>query len=578
MSESEYIFTTTKTTTAIATTTLPPTLDSITSTLSDTFVHYLNYLGKLPGGDYLLWYIKASYKDDPIRSLFELMLFIFGVRYFLMSKRKENKSELVKFSQREIDELIDDWNPTELVEPVNDTEDWQLKSIPQIEGPNGPKVKLMNLTKGENVLNFAINDFLNLSRNETIRHKAKDIISTTGVGACSAPNFYGTQEVHVRLEEDISSFMHTDNSIIYGQDFITSTSVLPAFVKRGDLCVVDSGVNLAIQKALVVSRCDISWYNHNDMNHLESVLKELKPGLDKQKQIQRRFIVTEGIFDNTGELVNLPELVKLKNQYKYRVFLDETNSIGVLGDFGRGVTEHFGIDNKEIEIIVGSMAKSFGSSGGFCTGTKQMIHHQRLSSLAYVFSASLPPYSAKVTSTAIEEILHQKNGKSIIVSQLQHLISYTFKNLLTHLKSSPFIEIVNDSSSPTIHLALKNEYRESIGLPQYYGNVEFVRTGKRAKFNNELDEHYLLENFILQKIIDEVLKSKNILLTRSKALLEHENLPIRRPRLLVLVNIGLTENDVDSLITGFNDIINDICTSIKTPNDLTTLRNEMINY
>lgn len=578
MSESEYIFTTTKTTTAIATTTLPPTLDSITSTLSDTFVHYLNYLGKLPGGDYLLWYIKASYKDDPIRSLFELMLFIFGVRYFLMSKRKENKSELVKFSQREIDELIDDWNPTELVEEVGDLENWQLKSIPQIEGHNGSRIKLMNLTKGENVLNFAINDYLSLSRNETIRQKAKEVISTTGVGACSAPNFYGTQEVHVRLEEDISSFMHTDNSIIYGQDFITSTSVLPAFVKRGDLCVVDSGVNLAIQKALVVSRCDISWYNHNDMEHLHSVLKELKPSLDKQKQIQRRFIVTEGIFDNTGELVNLPELVKLKNQYKYRVFLDETNSIGVLGNYGRGVTEHFGIDNKEIEIIVGSMAKSFGSSGGFCTGTKQMIHHQRLSSLAYVFSASLPPYSAKVTSTAIEEVLKLENGKSILVGQLQHLINYTFNNLLKGLKSSSYIEIVNDSSSPTIHLALKNSYRESIGLPQYYGNVEFVRTGKRAKFNNEVDEHYLLENFILQKIIDEVLKSKNILITRSKLILEHENLPIRRPRLLILVSTGFSEDDIDMLTSGLGDIVDDVCKSIRNANDLINLKQEMISY
>lgn len=576
---SEFIFTTTKTTTAIATTTLPPTLDGITATLGDTFVHYLNYLGKVPGGTFLLWYIKASYKNDPIRSLFELGLFLFGIRYFLKDKRKEDKSELVKFSKREVDELIDDWKPAPLVETVKDIESWQIKSIPQIKGHNGATVELLNLNKAKNVKNFAINDFLDFNSNKVIQAAAKAVISTTGVGACSAPNFYGTQAVHVRLEEDISKYLNTDSSIIYGQDFVTPSSVLPAFVKRGDLCVVDSGVNLAIQKALIVSRCDVEWYNHNDMAHLKSVLEGLKSSLDKQKPLCRRFIVTEGLFSNSGSIVDLPELVKLKNQFKYRVFLEESNSIGVLGKTGRGVTEHFSISNAEIAITCGSMANSFGSAGGFCTGAKAMIHHQRLGSLAYVFSASLPPYSAKVSSAAIQEILNvNDDGYSKLMEKLHKFIKYGFTEISKCLESCSFVEVVSDAKSPIVHITLADEYRKKLDLPPYYGNVDFIKSGQRSKYNNTSDLQYLQESFLLQSIIDKVLARKNALIARSKNIIEHENLPIRRPRLLVFLNIGSTEQDVNNLVDGLDDIINEVCGNINDKYDLEKLEQEMVNY
>lgn len=255
MSEaSEYIFTTTKTTTATATTTLPPTFDTLATSLGNTFVHYLNYLGKLPGGDLLLWYIKASYKNDPIRSLFELALLVFGIHYFLRSKRKENKSDVVKLSKREVDDLIDEWKPTELAEPVDYNESWQMKSVPIVKGGNGSYIELNNLTKSKKVANLASNDFLNINENEACREAAKFAINNSGVGACSPPNFYGTQDFHKRLEEDLADYLEAEQGILYGQDIVAASSVLPAFVKRGDLCIVDTAVNLSIQKALLVSR------------------------------------------------------------------------------------------------------------------------------------------------------------------------------------------------------------------------------------------------------------------------------------------------------------------------------------
>lgn len=578
-SESEYIFTTTTTTTSVSTTTLAPTFEALSTTLGETFVHYLNYLAKIPGGDLLLWYIKASYKNDPIRSLFELALFVFGVHYFLRSKRKENKSELVKLSKRDVDELIDEWTPTDLVEEVSDIEAWNLKSIPIIKGSNGAFVELQNLTKKSNVVNFCSLDYLNLSTSKELRDASKIAINTSGVGACSAPNFYGTQDFHIRLEEDLSEFFGTDRALLYGQDFVTASSVLPAFVKRGDLCIVDSGVNLAIQKALIVGRCDVEWYNHNDMDHLETILSELKPTLDKQKPIKRRFIVTEALFSNDGSMANLSKLVELKNKYQYRLFLDESNSIGVIGKTGRGLAEYYNIPREEISITVGTFASSIGSSGGFCVGAVEMIHHQKLSSLAYVFSASLPPYCAKVASQALQEIAKtNSSGDSILISKLQENAQFVHEHLAKIVAGSKFIELVSSDKSPAVHLQLKQSYRESLKLPNYYGSPSFLSTGQRAKYNNEFDAQYNLEKFLLQKIVDYILVNFNILISRSKNLLEHENLPILRPHLLIYINATVSTNELQLLTDNFEEAVNAICSEVSNEDDLINLENEIRNY
>lgn len=578
-SESEYIFTTTTTTTSVSTTTLPPTLEALTTTLGETFVHYLNYLGKVPGGDLLLWYIKASYKNDPIRSLFELALFIFGVHYFLRSKRKENKSELVKLSKREVDELIDEWNPVDLVEEVTDIEAWNLKSIPVIKGSNGAFVELQNLTKKSNVINFCSLDYLNLSTSDELRAASKIAISTSGVGACSAPNFYGTQDFHIKLEEDLSEFFNTDRALLYGQDLVTASSVLPAFVKRGDLCVVDASISFAIQKALIVARCDVEWYNHNDMEHLETILSELKPSLDKQKPIKRRFIVTEALFSSDGSLANLPKLVELKNKNKYRLFLDESNSIGVVGKTGRGLAEYYDIPRDEVSITIGTFASSLGSSGGFCVGATEMIHHQKLSSLAYVFSASLPPYCAKVASQALKEINKtNSSGESILISKLQDNVQFFYNQIAKAVSHSKFVELVSSEVSPAFHLQFKQSYRDALKLPNYYGSTSFLSTGKKAKYNNEFDAKYNLEKFLLQKIVDYILVNFNILISRSKNLLEHENLPILRPQLLIHINSTVSTNELQFLADNFEEAVNAICSTVSNEDDLVNLEYEIRNY
>ncbi|POM71808.1 Serine palmitoyltransferase, partial [Phytophthora palmivora] len=152
------------------------------------------------------------------------------------------------------------------------------------------------------------------------------------------------------------------------------------------------------------ARCTVLYYKHNDLEDLERVLKSVRDE-DKRKKrgsdCQRRYVVTEALFRNHGDMIELPKVVELCNKYFFRLFLDESFSFGVLGKSGRGLTEHFGMDVSEVAIICSSLAGSTASVGGFSTGSQEVVDYQRINSAGYVFSASAPPFTSACCSEAI---------------------------------------------------------------------------------------------------------------------------------------------------------------------------------
>lgn len=171
--------------------------------------------------------------------------------------------------------------------------------------PTGPKTKLSN---GRTVVNLASYNFYNFVSNENLKEKAIQTLRTYGVGPCGPPGFYGTQDVHMKIESDIAAFLGTPACILYAQAFSTASSVIPAFSKRGDIIVADKAVNYSIRKGMQISRSNVYWYEHNDPVDLEKVLAKVVKDQAK-KPLTRRFIITEGLFENTGEMIDLPKIV-----------------------------------------------------------------------------------------------------------------------------------------------------------------------------------------------------------------------------------------------------------------------------
>jgi serine palmitoyltransferase len=187
--------------------------------------------------------------------------------------------------------------------------------------PTGPKVKLAH---GRNVTNLASYNFYNFNANEQIKEKAIQTLRTYGVGPCGPPQFYGTQDVHMKTEADIASHLGTEGCIVYAQAFSTISSVIPAFCKRGDIIVADKAVNYSIRKGLEISRSNIKWFNHGDMEDLERVMERVVKDQAKKK-LTRRFIVTEGLFETTGDCVDLPTLVRYPPVIGYCSILTDFN-------------------------------------------------------------------------------------------------------------------------------------------------------------------------------------------------------------------------------------------------------------
>lgn len=186
------------------------------------------------------------------------------------------------------------------------------------------------------------------------------------------------------------------------------------------------------------------------MADLERVLQRVvKEG--QGKPLTRRFIVTEGLFENVGDMCDLPKLIELKFKYKFRILLDETWSYGILGRSGKGVTEHQNVDPTNVDMIVGGLAGALSSGGGFCAGTEEIVEHQRLSAAAYTFSAALP---ALLATTATETVTLLQEQPSIIQG-LRENIRAMWPQLDPR---SEWVRCTSAPDNPVMLLVLKDQH------------------------------------------------------------------------------------------------------------------------
>ncbi|KRX80549.1 Serine palmitoyltransferase 1 [Trichinella sp. T6] len=310
----------------------------------------------------------------------------------------------------EKEELIIEWKPDLLV---------PLPEQCHLPEPHGPMIdsglgKYVTID-GKEYLNFATQNFLGLATDFKIQDSAIAALHKYGVGACGPRGFYGTIDIHLDLEERLAEFMRCEEAVLYSYGFATISSAIPAYCKRGDVIFCDAGVNFAIQKGLQASRSRVEFFEHNNTRDLERLLKiqrrkdilacavhSLCDWNPKKARVTRRFIVVEGIYLYYGDICPLVDLLKLKWKYKVRLFIDESISFGVLGAGGRGVTEHFGVDLDDVDMISSTLENAVSSIGGFTCGRSFVVDHQRLSGAGYCFSASMPPLLAAAAIRSLD--------------------------------------------------------------------------------------------------------------------------------------------------------------------------------
>jgi serine palmitoyltransferase len=262
----------------------------------------------------------------------------------------------------------------------------------------------------------------------------------------------------MRTEADVAAHIGVPAAIVYAQAFSTISSVIPCFSKRGDIIVADRAANFAIRKGMQVARSAVYWYEHNDMADLERVLQKVIRD-QRGKKLTRRFIVTEALSENVGDLVDLRTVVRLKHQYKFRIILDESLSYGVLGLRGAGLTEATGVDPNEIDMIIGSLSGPLVAGGGFCAGCADVVEHQRITSSSYTYSAALPAILA-VTASQTIAIVQDEEG-----ARLRATLNENIKAMREQLDPrSNFVRCSCAPENPIQLLVLKDEVIKSKNL------------------------------------------------------------------------------------------------------------------
>jgi len=287
-----------------------------------------------------------------------------------------------------------------LIKEINNTKSSGLyKSERVITSPQSSKI---NTTEMNEIINLCSNNYLGLSSHPLVLEAAKETIDSHGFGLSSVRFICGTQDIHKKLENKISDFLGTEDTILYAAAFDANGGVFEPLFGPEDAIISDQLNHASIIDGIRLCKAQRHRYKHNDMSGLEEKLKETS-------NCRSRIIVTDGVFSMDGTIAQLDKIVELAKKYKSLVLIDECHSSGFMGEKGRGVHELKQVMG-DIDIITGTLGKALGgASGGFTSGRKEIIDILRQKSRPYLFSNTLAP-SIVGASLKVFEILENDNS------------------------------------------------------------------------------------------------------------------------------------------------------------------------
>ena len=321
-----------------------------------------------------------------------------------------------------------------------------------ISGKQGTEVEM----EGKKVLMFGSNAYTGLTGDQRIIDAAKEALDKYGSGCAGSRFLNGTVDLHVQLEKELAEFERKDDALCFSTGFFVNSGVLAVICGREDYIICDERDHESIVDGRRLSFAKQLKFKHNDMEDLEKQLQKCEPNAIK-------LIVVDGVFSMEGDLANLPEIVRLKKKYNASIMVDEAHGIGVFGDEGRGVCDHFGVID-DVDIIMGTFSKSMASIGGFVAADADTINYLRHTCRTYIFSASNTP----AATAAAREALHIIRKEPERRAKLWETTNYALKRF----REEGFE--IGDTESPIIPLYVRDVDKTFIVTKLAFDNGVFI--------------------------------------------------------------------------------------------------------
>ena len=260
-----------------------------------------------------------------------------------------------------------------------------------ITTPQGARV----LANGRELINLCANNYLGLASNETIINAAKNSYDKWGYGLSSVRFICGTQEVHKKLEKRLSTFLGTDDTILYSSCFDANGGLFETLLTAEDAVISDELNHASIIDGVRLCKAQRFRYKNNDMDDLRAKLEEAKDARIK-------LIATDGVFSMDGIVANLQAICDLADEYDALVMVDDSHAVGFMGEHGHGTAEYCGVEGR-VDIITGTFGKALGgASGGYTSGRKEIIDLLRQRSRPYLFSNTVAPAICEATIAVLD--------------------------------------------------------------------------------------------------------------------------------------------------------------------------------
>jgi 8-amino-7-oxononanoate synthase len=253
--------------------------------------------------------------------------------------------------------------------------------------------------RGREMGMYASYSYLGLVGHPRINEAAKKAVDKFGTGTNGVRLLAGTLTLHKELEETIANFKHAEAAVTYSSGYVTNLTVISGLMGRGDYVFSDKLNHASIVDGCLFSGAEFRRFRHNDMEHLEGLLKGAPADVAKM-------VIADSVFSMDGDIIDLPKVVELCKKYNAWLMIDEAHSVGVLGKTGTGIEEHFNMYGS-IDIKMGTLSKTIPSVGGYIAANKEIVTYLSHLSRAYMFSAALPPAQAAAANEAFKVILDE---------------------------------------------------------------------------------------------------------------------------------------------------------------------------